>query len=105
MGKRVIDYKKTAKRYAPRVLVDTKDDLLFGEDLLQYVIASANHDTGKKYHNYDFYYALEEAVLDLYDKYVYQCPCCKKYLHKEFMIKHNKQRFCKNCFKVRLGKR
>lgn len=97
MGKKKGNIYKTAKRYAIKLMIDIKDDLLFGEELFEYIVASVKHDTGKSYHNERFYFLCEEAILDLYDRYVVQCPCCKKYIHKDYTVKVKKQKHCIEC--------
>lgn len=94
------DLIKTAKRYAIKLMIDIKDDLLFGEELMDYIVASVKHDTSKSYHTEEFYYLCEDALMDLYEKYVIQCPCCKKYVHKDYTFKYKKKKHCLACKKI-----
>lgn len=94
----------TAKRYAVKLLVDMKEEVLFGEELDQYIRASVMHDTGKSYHTQAFYDLCEEAIMDLYEKYVIQCDCCKKYVHIDMTRKYREKRYCKSCISKRKKK-
>lgn len=92
---------KTAKRYAVKLLIDIKHDILFGQELMDYIIASVKHDTGKSYHNEEFYDMCEDAILDLYEKYVIQCSCCRKYIHQDASIRCKDKRYCKDCSPIK----
>lgn len=89
--------KKTAIRYSTKLLIDIKDDLLFGEELMDYIVASVKHDTSKSYHTEEFYYLCEDAIMNLYEKYVVQCPCCKRYIHKDYTSIYKKEKHCIAC--------
>lgn len=91
---------KTARRYAIKLLIDIKHDILFGEELMEYIVASVKHDTRKSYHNERFYDLCEDAILDLYEKYTVKCSCCKKFIHRDVSKKYKDKRYCKNCVPI-----
>ena len=89
--------RKTAKRYAIKLLIDIKHDILFGQELMDYIVASVKHDTGKSYHNDDFYYMCEDEILNLYEKYVIKCSCCNRFVHQDATVRYRGNKYCNKC--------
>lgn len=98
--KRKINLDKTAKRYARRVISDIKDDLLFGEELWNFIVASAKHDLSAVFQTEEMYYKIEDAVLDLYEKNTVKCNHCRCYIYKDYAYNKGEYHFCDECYKT-----
>lgn len=101
LRKRKINFQGTAKRYARRVIADIKDDLLFGEELWDFIIASVEHDLAPTFRCQEMYEIIEDTILNIYEKNVFYCKCCRKYKYKDYIIKIGEKRICLECFERR----
>ena len=75
---------KSAKTYAKRIYIDLKADLLYGDELREFIVASVKYDKDNSFHNEDYYDMVEEAIYNLYDAHNRYCSWCKKYKYKGY---------------------
>ena len=90
---------KSAKTYAKKIYIDLKADLLYGDELREFIVASIKYDKDNSFHNENYYDMVEEAVYNLYDVHNRYCSCCKKYKYKGYFrqTKNFELNVCKEC--------
>ena len=90
---------KSAKTYAKKIYIDLKADLLYGDELREFIVASVKYDKDNSFHNENYYDMVEEAVYNLYDTHNRYCSCCKQYKYKGFFRQTKKFELnvCKEC--------
>lgn len=74
--------KKSAKQYAIKIFPDLKKDLLYGEELTTFIVASVKWDKENRFHCEEYYTYVEDYIYDLYDKNVRLCSYCHSYKYK-----------------------
>lgn len=90
---------KSAKTYAKKIYIDLKQDLLYGNELREFIIASIKYDKDNTFHNENYYNMVEEHLYHLYDTHNRYCSHCKSYKYKGYFrqTKNFELNVCKEC--------
>lgn len=92
-------FKKSAKQYAIKIFQELKIELLYGEELRDFIIASVKWDKENKFHNETYYNYIEDEIYKLYDKNTRLCSFCHSYKYKgQFKDARNYElNMCNDC--------
>ena len=93
--------KKSAKQYSIKIFQELKKELLYGEELKTFIVASVKWDKENRFHTEEYYTYVEDYVYELYNKNVRLCSYCHSYLYKnEFKDARNYElNLCVECAK------
>lgn len=92
------DLKLSAKTTAKKYFADLRDEMLFGDELIEYIRASVLWEKDSGFHNSKYYQYIYDELMEMYFRIYQTCSCCYKQFFKKDMKVHNKIGYCIKCY-------
>lgn len=92
------DLRLSAKTTAKKYFSDLREEMLFGEELIEFIRASVLWEKDSGFHIQKYYEYIAEEIMIMYFRIYQTCSCCYKQFYKKDMRYHNNVGYCVECY-------
>lgn len=92
------ELKLSAKNTAKKYFSDLREEMLFGEELIEFIRASVMWEKDEGFWVDKYYEYIAEEIMNMYFRIYQTCSCCYKQFYKKDMRYNNNIGYCVKCY-------